>query len=53
MTAYNLSLIFAPNLFPFNTDSKTVEGHDKLEVAVMYTFIENAYHIGNTFIFLT
>lgn len=53
MTAYNLSLIFAPNLFPFDTDSKSIESHDKLEVAVMYTFIENANHIGKAFSFLT
>ncbi|KAG5277232.1 hypothetical protein AALO_G00115200 [Alosa alosa] len=46
MTAYNLSVIFAPNLFPFNTGLKAVAGHDKLEVAVMYTFIENAHNIG-------
>ncbi|XP_012682077.2 rho GTPase-activating protein 11A isoform X2 [Clupea harengus] len=46
MTAYNLSVIFAPNLFPSNTGLKIVEGHDQLKVAVTQTFIENAHHIG-------
>lgn len=53
MTAYNLSVIFAPNLFPSNTGLKIVEGHDQLKVAVTQTFIENAHHIGKTFTFLT
>ncbi|KAL2097671.1 hypothetical protein ACEWY4_006878 [Coilia grayii] len=46
MMAYNLSVIFAPNLFHFNTGEKAAEGHDKLQAAVTSTSIENAHQIG-------